>query len=343
MKKNYTLNVLITHKQQGFSLLEIMIALSIGLVLLAGVLSVFVGLRTTTKETSSYGELEENGRFAISLLTDDLMRQDFWGDYTGRFDFTSINPVPAPPTTECTGGGINNGTFPLAVGHFRTLWGDIVTNTEIMGCIKDAVVYSLPKESDVIQIKRVVAKPLVTSSTIGGITTIVPVTNTDSGNFYLVSNFNSGIIFGPGAVPIISNGQVWQYQHHIYYVQEETVGNNNVPVLMQGQLTSQMTFAPIIDGIEIIHFMYGLDTDGDNIVNAYVAANNMTENNWNNAGSTILAVKIYVLARNVMPDNKYTNNNTYTLGDMTFTANDHFRRLLFTSTVTLFNARVDTW
>jgi type IV pilus assembly protein PilW len=336
-----------SHRQQGFSLLEIMITLSVGLVLLAGVLSVFEGLRTTTKETTSYGELEENGRFAISLLTDDLIRQDFWGDYTGTFDLASINPVPAPPTTECTGAGVNNGTFPLAVGHFRTLWGDRVTNASLMGCISDAVVYTAPKSSDIIQIKRVVAAPLVTSTTttIGGVTTttISPVTTTPAGNYYLVSNFNSGVIFSSGTVPTITNGQVWQYQHHIYYVREETQGSNTVPVLMQGQLTSTMTFAPIIDGIEIIHFMYGLDTDGDNIINAYVAANNMTADNWNNAGSTILAVKIYVLARNVTPDNKYNNNNTYNLGDMTFTANDNFRRLLFTSTVTLFNARVDTW
>jgi type IV pilus assembly protein PilW len=92
--------------QCGFSLLEVFIALAIGLIIFAGVLSIFVGLRTTTSETSSYGELQENGRFAISVLTDDLLRQDFWGDYTGSLDLASINPVPAAPTGECIGGGL---------------------------------------------------------------------------------------------------------------------------------------------------------------------------------------------------------------------------------------------
>ena len=55
------------NKQLGFSLLELFIALAIGLALLLGVLSVFVGMRTTTAETSSYGEMQENGRFAISI------------------------------------------------------------------------------------------------------------------------------------------------------------------------------------------------------------------------------------------------------------------------------------
>ncbi|WP_274620351.1 PilW family protein [Colwellia maritima] len=65
---------------------------------------------------------------------------------------------------------------------------------------------------------------------------------------------------------------------------------------------------------------------------------------WDNAGgSRIIAVKVYVLARNILPDNDYTNNNTYQLGDLPMTFNDNYRRLLFSSTVTLYNARVDIW
>jgi type IV pilus assembly protein PilW len=138
----------------------------------------------------------------------------------------------------------------------------------------------------------------------------------------------------------------------VYYVREETQGTNTVPVLMQGQLTTKMTFSPIIDGIEMIRYMYGYDADTDpnapgyGKVDAFISAQNMTRAMWNNTGGTkIIAVKVYVLARNITPDNKYTNTNTYQLGDLTFTppANDHFRRLLFSSTVTLYNARVDSW
>jgi type IV pilus assembly protein PilW len=318
--------------QRGFSLLEVFIALSIGLVLFAGVLSIFVGMKTTTAETSSHGELQENGRFALSLLSEDLLRQDFWGDYTGTIDLSSINPVPGAPTGECNGDGINNGTFPLADGHFRTLWGETVTNASIMGCITDAKL-----ESDVLQLKRAVSSPEVDGA--GD-----PITAAPAGNFYLVANINSGTVISAGAVPAIDNAQVWQYQHHVYYVREETVGDNVVPVLMQGQLGSQLTFSPVVDGIDMIRFLYGVDTDSDGIVNAFVSADNMTQGYWNRANdSRIVAVKIYVLARNVRPDLKYTNTNTYVLGDLEVEVNDNYRRLLFSSTVTLFNARLDSW
>jgi len=311
------------NKQRGFSLVEIFVSLAIGLALLTGILSVFVGMKTTSTETSGYGELQENGRFALSILSDDLLRQDFWGDYTGTFDLASLNAVPSAPSTDCTGEGINNASFPLINGHFRTLWGQTVANASILSCITDAKL-----GSDVIQLKRVISNP---------------VTVTTSNNYYLVTNISDGELFTGTAIPAIVNSQVWEYQHHVYYIKEESQGSNKVPVLMQGRLTTKMTFDPIIDGIEMIRFMYGVDTTGDNIVNAYIAGDNMVDAQWDNKDSQILAVKIYVLARSILPDNKYANSNTYQMGDLPVTVDDNYRRLLFSSTVTLYNAGIDSW
>ncbi len=339
-------------QQQGFSLLEILISLSIGVVLFAGVLSVFVGLRTTTRETSSFGELQENGRFAISVLTDDLIRQGFWGDLSVNMDAAILSsPVPII-AGDCNGVGANNGSFPQVVGHFRTLWGTTSASASAMGCITDAKI-----GSDIIQIKRVISSPITPPVTVGAL---------DANRYYLMSTPSSAEIFaGNGTIPVIANSQVWEYQHHIYYIKEEAQGSNTVPVLMQGRLTNALAainFQPLLDGIEMIRFMYGVDTDadadnndyssgsgiGDGVVDAFIPARNMTQALWDNDGSRILAVKIFVLVRDILPDIKYVNNNTYQLGGSTaadqFTASgDNYRRLLFTSTVTLYNAKVSVW
>jgi len=332
-------NVYSLKTQYGFSLLEVFVAMTIGLVIFAGVLSVFVGLRTTTSETSSYGELQENGRFAISVLSDDLLRQDFWGDYTGSINLSNITPVPNAPVGECTV-GINNGSFPLATGHFRTLWGQTVTSASIMGgCRTDAKI-----GSDILQLKRVISSPLG----------LVAGNTAPANNYYFMSNMDTGSIFAPGdTVPDIKNAQVWEYQHHIYYIREETQGTNTVPVLMQGRLANTLSFAPIIDGIEMIRFEYGIDmqidpTDaGYGIVDVYIPANDpvngMTDTLWDNELNRIISVKIYVLARGIREDNKYENKNTYKLGAFNYVVDDNYRRLLFSSTVTLYNASMDTW
>lgn len=318
--------------QKGFTIVEIFIALAMGLVLFAGVLSIFVGMSTTTKETSTYGELQENGRFAISVLTADLLRQSFWGDYAGTFGRSNLTIVPGAPANDCSGEGINNSTFPVAAGHFRALWGQTVTQSSPMGCFNDAKTNAdATLRSELIQIKRVVGSDLAA----------VP-----AGNYYLTTNNTTGALYaGGGAIPLIDNSRTWQYQHHVYYIREEAVGGNVVPVLMQGRLANLgMNFSPIIDGIEIIRFSYGIDTTGDGEVNAFVSTDNMTTALWNNAnGNRVLAVKIFVLARSVSPDLKYTNNSSYQMGDTLVVVNDNYRRLLFTSTVVLPNASEARW
>ncbi|WP_044842034.1 PilW family protein [Thalassomonas viridans] len=323
-------------KQQGFSLIELFISLATGLVLFAGVLSVFVGIRATSSETSTFGELQENGRFAINLLTDDLLRQGFWGELPESLSTGLLVSFPAQIAGDCVGDGINNSSFPQAVGHFRALWGTSLTSAASMGCIDDA-----KTGSDLLQIKRVVSVPVAAA-------------NVDNDRYYLIANANSGAIFaGDAAIPAINDAQIWEYQHHIYYISEYSQGGNTVPVLMQGQLRNGILppvfFNQAIDGIEMIRFMYGVDSDNDGVVNAFIAAGNMLDTYWDNESDVrILAVKIFVLARSILPDASYENLNTYQLGDLAVNfvsggSGDNYRRLLFTSTITLPNARVDSW
>lgn len=341
------------YQQQGFSLLEIFIALSIGLVLFAGVLSVFVGLRTTVSETSSYGEMQENGRFAINVLTDDFLRQGFWGDLPSAMDAAILENNPPVAAGDCSVAGTNNGSFPQVIGHFRTIWGATLASASAMNCITDAI-----PGSDLILVKRVISQPIAQP---------VVAASLDANRYYLMSSVNSADIFaGNGVIPTIANSQVWEYQNHIYYLKNDNQGSNTVPVLMQGRLTNSATqainFQPLIDGIEVIRFWYGIDSDtdadtndydtgagpGDGIIDAFIPARNMTQALWDNQGSRILAVKMFILVRDILPDAKYTNNNTYQLGgsnaaDQFSPGGDHYRRLLFTSTVSLQNAKVKVW
>jgi type IV pilus assembly protein PilW len=321
--------------QLGLTILELLISLTVGLFLFAGVLSIFIGMRTTTEETTSYGALQENARFALNIISEDLQRQAFWGDYTGDIDLASLIETVDPATIggDCVGGGVNNASFPVAVGAFRTLWGVTVTAANNMNCITDARI-----GSDIIQIKRAVANPL-------------DVGDIQANRYYIRSSANAAAIFaGNGAVPVINHSRIWEYQHHVYYVREEQVGTETVPVLVQGTLSntaSVMNMGMLVEGIEMIKFMYGVDMDGDGIVDSFVSADDMLDNLWDQAGNiNILSVKVFVLARDIRPDQKYENKNVYQLGDSTvdFSGNsDNYRRLLMSSTVSLDNARTISW
>ncbi|MEO7326357.1 MAG: PilW family protein [Dokdonella sp.] len=58
----------------GFSLLEVMVALALGLLLSGGILSLFQGTSNTNRVQDGLAHLQENGRFAVTRVQDDLRR-----------------------------------------------------------------------------------------------------------------------------------------------------------------------------------------------------------------------------------------------------------------------------
>jgi type IV pilus assembly protein PilW len=70
--------------QKGFTLIEIMIALTIGLFLAAGAAQVFIGTKQTNRTQENLSRMQENARFAMYFLTKDIRNVAFDGGVCGR-------------------------------------------------------------------------------------------------------------------------------------------------------------------------------------------------------------------------------------------------------------------
>lgn len=55
-------------RQFGFSLVELMVAITLGLLLTGAVVSVFIGSRTAYQSTAGVGDMADSGRFALNLI-----------------------------------------------------------------------------------------------------------------------------------------------------------------------------------------------------------------------------------------------------------------------------------
>lgn len=64
---------------QGFSLIEMMIAILIGIILSIGLIQVMVAGKTAAQATQGANFMQENARFAVSQLTYSLQMADHWG------------------------------------------------------------------------------------------------------------------------------------------------------------------------------------------------------------------------------------------------------------------------
>src|SRR5699024_5010999 len=69
-----------TPRSGGFSLIELMVAMALGLLVVGAIIQLFIGSRATQMSTDAMARSQESGRFAIELL-----KHDFRGVSTQPF------------------------------------------------------------------------------------------------------------------------------------------------------------------------------------------------------------------------------------------------------------------
>lgn len=79
---------------RGFSLIELMIALTLGMLLTTALVTLFINISRTNNEMAKTNSQIENGRFAIQFLENDLVHAGFWGGYIPQFDDLTATAVP---------------------------------------------------------------------------------------------------------------------------------------------------------------------------------------------------------------------------------------------------------
>lgn len=91
---------------QGFSMVELMVALVLGLLVVSAVLQIFLSANRTYKMTEDMSRIQENGRFAIEYLKRDIRQAGFWGCLTDIGSIRShlnVDPSNPNPLLEFTG------------------------------------------------------------------------------------------------------------------------------------------------------------------------------------------------------------------------------------------------
>src|SRR2546426_4565805 len=80
-----TTDVRSTHR--GYTIVELMVAMTIGLVILAGLVTVFANNSRARAEIERFNQQTDNGRYALQILADDLHNAGYLAE---------LNPVGLP-------------------------------------------------------------------------------------------------------------------------------------------------------------------------------------------------------------------------------------------------------
>jgi len=318
------------NRAKGLTMVELMVASVLGLMIIGTVIYLLFSSKVAFNENERFGAINENSRYAMSVLSDELRLVDFWGQ-TRVIDISNDPDLPAVGAADCTGSlDVSGNGFANGYNYANSLWATTAAAATVEACITDAVV-----NSDVIFIKHVAKTPTLLADLVANRT-------------YLMANDTKGVLFNEndasppsdivgGDVP---SGTVWEYMTAAYYVRT-VVGQ---PALYRKRLIGNIWENPgqeVAIGVERLHLEFGIDNNNDAVADFFVNSNAVTAAQW----SAVVAVKIFLLVRSATEDRTYTNAKTYQLGSVafggaTYTPNDKFYRTLFNTSVTLRNRRL---
>ncbi|MBS1188295.1 MAG: pilus assembly protein PilW [Rhodocyclaceae bacterium] len=82
--------------EYGFSLIELMVAMTIGSILATALVIVFANVMQTNREQFKAAQQIENGRYAIDLMTNDIRLAGYYGEFGTLPSISSFASLPDP-------------------------------------------------------------------------------------------------------------------------------------------------------------------------------------------------------------------------------------------------------
>lgn len=336
-------------RQRGFSLVELMIAMTIGFIVLAGIGYLYVESRQAFRSMDNLSRMQESARYALEIMARDIRMAGYRGCASSSGDFhntlskgtesaynfglpingydgVGANWTPALPTDT---GGLNNlnildGTDAIIL---RSAFGSGTTVSKQPGNSSADLQITTPNDlaiNDIVLVTNCKAATVfqVTNMNVNGTgQNVVHNTGTSSpGNSTkdLVENYSA------------SGGEIIKMQSKSYIIR---TGASGRPALWQFDNYKPAAGdnpAEIAEGVENMQILYGIDADSNGIVESYSAANAVA--NW----SLVAAVRISLLVAG-NDDNVATSKQKYNYNGALVEAPDRRLRQVFTTTVSVRN------
>ncbi|WP_232431308.1 PilW family protein [Cupriavidus sp. UYPR2.512] len=330
-------------RQAGMSLVELMVAIAIGLFLLAGITVLISQQSSARAELDKSARQIESGRYAITLLQDEIEHAGYYGQYGSAM--TAPTALPNPCATD-------KDSLDKALGlPLQGYDAPATVPAPLSACLADA---DHVPGTDILVTRR-----LDTGDILATPANAVP------GQAYVQTTPSSKVTgIGPDATPatpgtytlLQKNGTtpagLWRYVQSIYFVSPcskyaagattctaAADGGKPVPTLKRLDLSAAggvpvFVMTPLVNGIQDLQLDYGIDglNTGAPAV-PFVTAPGLAD--WPN----VMAVQVNLLARNTEPSIGQSDKKTYSMG-MAGTAgpfSDGYKRHVYTGTVRVIN------
>jgi type IV pilus assembly protein PilW len=302
-----------TARQRGYGLVEFMVAMTLGLVLLGGIGYVYLGTRGSFRSTDNLSRMQENARYALDVMSRDIRMAGYAGcGNIGSIKINTIaNPIASPMLTQgnvivgyATGSGWTNPTSGPVITRAA---GDVLTLTGAYGRGANLTGNLIPQNANV----QVSGNPDAFKQG-----DVLMVTDCSQADVFRVTNSpgSSGTVTLTHANSTNTGNRVGTYgkdafvmriDQYSYFIGSNASGNR--ALYRAGLYTTE----ELVENVYDMRFRYGLDTNGDGMVDSYSSS----PGNW----TQVISVTVNLLVNS--PDtNIATSSQSLTFNNATFSA-----------------------
>lgn len=344
--------------QLGFAIVEMMIAMLLGLLLMGGSLDVLLSNKQTNSLQIALSKMQQDGRLAINVLSTDIRMADYSGCYSDLSDGVENT--------------LNNSTsFAWDLSNTVQGYDDISGSFSISDANSGGAITDIVEGTDVLVIKGMADGVPISSNPDNSTFTIAEtLNNLNTGEILVVADceqasmFQASSVASSGGVTTIlhtvaamtpgnniatvtnsfgTDAEIARLTSTVYYIKNDASGSpglfqsslsvnsgGNVVALEENQLASN---------VENMQIHYGVDTDDDQDVDVYQNAAAVTD--W----ADVISIRLALL---LASDNDFLieNAESYSFDDSSFSfikdnpagaSADHKIRRIFTGFMALRN------
>ncbi len=324
-------------RQSGVSVVEVMIAMVLGVFLLGSIVQFFAESRQSNRVHEAAARMQETGRMALEMLSRDIRMADFWGCASDVANIVNnLNPARAGFIDYAAGGieGTEGGTGASDTLILRGAFGTGLSVEPPFGPQASANV-KVPAGNDLAQGDIIVISDCVQGD-------IFQISNANPGGSGSVVH-NTGTVTTPGNWNASNPGcpgtnahclsKVYGADANVFAMQEITysiaTGSEGEPALFRNGVE-------FLDGVEELQVLYGEDTDvagsaGAGVANYYLPADQVIDM------GRVVGVRVAVVTRSSNDNLVPGGSQVFSVFGTAFASDDTRIRRVYETTVNIRN------
>lgn len=347
--------------QSGITLIELMVALVLGLFLTVGISQVFITSQKTYRLTEEQSRLQESARFGFEFLSKNIREAGYSG--CRAIDQMNVQTVAAAPIPNFNAATVINGNEATGVGTWTPalvagIAGAVINGTDVVTVQKGSscgatLVGNLASSNSNVQISTPNSCSIAagdalmiadcedahifraTNVSSGGTQTIAHAASQNTGTHFCLNQTGIGTgSCGTGNAKLYGgDSELLKFASLTYFIRLGAGGRNALWVFDNTTAAGANNPMELVEGVEDMQVRYGVDSNADQIIDVYQAANTVdAAGDWDKVISTEVSLLL-----ETQEDNLTTANQAYAYNGATVTATDRRLRRVYTTIIGIRN------